>query len=702
MGSPTEASHSVLVYLKNTHAVAIGSLFLIGASVYGVFISSVGFYWDDWPVIWVYNALGSIGVIRYFTGNRPASGWIYANLAPFLGISPVGWQAANVLVRCASSAGLYLLFWALWPRRRDVAWLVAALVLLYPGFTQQAIALTYLSQNLSFLCFVTSLLTTALAVARPTYRWLFVPVSLALGVVSYLITEYFIGLEFVRLVVIVSLTSAGGLTWSRKNLRMALLMWAPYAAAWVAYLVWRGFIFHEVHYGPVGDKNIGYLISRSLRNPIREMAALVSNGLHNIAMATVHAYARPFMAGASTPDGAAGILSWVVAALVVGTALYTLRRLRISGGPLEAPELSDKVPRGYLETGVLMSIVGLCFAGLPFVSGQTAFFASVLSFGDRFTLPFMLPASLMLAGLLAFRGTGSRASGFIVSLVLFVFSAFQVQSMNSYRHDWLTQKSLFWQLAWRAPGLKSGSSVLVDGLPESVGSVENAGLLNLLYNRDDSAGRLDYFIFDLRRSPGGKLGFRPGAQLNGQVRSFNFQGTAAQSMVSWLSPTGTLRVVTPPSANEVLRGSALCVNISHLSQPEEVIIDNANLPDGPLLKVFGSEPKHEWQYFYQKAELERQRNHWDRVALLGDEVRKQGYKPTDASEWFPFIDGYARAHRFRTAAEITLSMLQESPDALAPLSALWSRVSREGPSNSPELSETLSMLGGKLMPGDWR
>lgn len=700
MSSPTGISNGIGLKFQRADALAISSLFAIGALVYGVFISSVGFYWDDWPVIWVYRALGSQGVTDYFAGNRPISGWIYAHLAPLLGISPIGWQTVNLVVRCVSSVGLYVFFCLLWRKRKDFAWLVAALVLVYPGFTQQAIALTYFSQHLSFLCFVVSLLATTAGIKKPAYQWLFVPFSITTGVICYLITEYFVGLEFFRLIVIVALKDREGVKRDFKNLKNALLAWSPYAATWTGYLIWRSFIFHEIHYGPVGDKDIRYILSRVLSSPVREVVARASNGIHNIVMAAVCAWARPFSPDFITLNSGSGILSLMIAALVVGIGFFTLRRLTIDAQPLQEPQHSREMPARFLKTGVMMGIVGLCVAGLPLVSGQTTFFVPHPSFGDRFTLPFMLPASLTLSCLLVFLGTRGLTRTLLILLVLFGSSVYQVQSMNFYRHDWLTQKSVFWQLAWRAPGLKVGTSVFVDGLPETIGSNENAGLLNMLYNRDDSAGRLDYFIVDLLRFPLGKLSYRPGDPVVARLRSFEFQGMAAQSFVSWLSPHGTLRVVEVPYADQILRGSLLCLNISHLSHPGEVISDTSRLPGGPLLSVFGSEPRHEWQYFYQKADLERQLKHWDAVALLGDEVMKGGYKPTDPSEWFPFIDGYAMSHRYQTAAAITTSVLRDSPDALVPLSALWRRVRREGSPDDRELSNALSDLRDRLMLPD--
>ncbi len=241
-----------------------------------------------------------------------------------------------------------------------------------------------------------------------------------------------------------------------------------------------------------------------------------------------------------------------------------------------------------------------------------------------------------------------------------------------------------------------------------MGQNHSAGVLNLLYNRDDRAGRLNYFIFDLPQLlveklswAGAKLSYRRGDPISGRVRSFQFQGTSAQSLVSWISPSGTLRIVTQTHVNEILRCSALCFNLSRLSQPGEAISDAPALPDGPLLKIFGPESKFQWLYYYQRAELERQLQHWGVVASLGDEAIMLGYKPADPSEWFPFIDGYTRVHRFRTAADITNRVLDESPDALVPLSSLWLRVKREAsPQASAELSDILLVLGSKLVLRD--
>jgi hypothetical protein len=701
--TPTKAINGVRLNFGRADFLAIISMFAIGSLVYGRYLSLLGYYWDDWPVVWVYHALGPRGVATYFTGLRPVYGWIFAKFAPILGFSPIGWHVVALAFRCASSAVLYLAFCALWPRRKDIAWLVGTLVLLYPGFTLQPIAFSLFQYHMSFFFFAVSLAFTIFSFTTPDYRWLFIPISLVTEGFSYLIIEYFIGLELFRLLVIVVLKSRQYVTWDLRKFGTALISWSPYATVWMAYVVWRAFFVHTPdYYDQGGYMNVGTDISPILNSPLHAASARVLGGIHNILMSTVLAWARPFNPDLIAISSHSGIVS---STIVVAIGIYTLLRLTIRATNVRASEALDDEPGRFPRTGLLLGLAGLGVAGLPLaLSNLRIDFITHPSFPDRWTLMFMLPASLTLSCFLAIVGTKRLSRALFISLVLYAFSAFQVHNASLYSQDWFEQRSLFWQMGWRAPVLKRGTSVLTDGLPLSLYGNHTAGVLNLLYNPNDSAGQLDYFIFDLSRLStdefawdGTTPSYRPGAPIFGRVRSFQFHGTTAQSLVSWISPGGTMRVVSQPYENEILKGSALCFNISNLSQPGEVITDAQGLPDGPLLKMFGPEPKHEWLYFYQKAELGRQLEHWDEVASLGDEAMKQGYKPGDPSEWFPFIEGYARAHKYEKAIRLSNAVLKESPDALAGLSSLWLRVKDEDTPNSAELNGALGVLGDELL-----
>jgi hypothetical protein len=692
-------------FLRFTNAFAIISIFAIGAMVYGPYASRLGFYYDDWPVIWIYKTFGPQGVFNYFAGERPLFGWMIAHLIPILGVFPRGWQVLAIVIRCASSAAVFVAFGALWPRRKDVAWLVGVLVLVYPGFTQQPIALTYISHHLSFLLFVCSLATTILAITNRSYRWLFFAISLVTAVASYLLIEYFLGLELFRLLVIIVLARRESQGWTVKSLRKAIVHWSPFAAVWAVIIVRRTFFFHaQSYYGVVNPKDGRNQFLLLLTSPIRSASIRIFGALHNILVATILSWARPFSPNLIDLNSRAQFRSLAIAAVVAAIVIYMVRLLTVSAVSTQALESSEDKPLGFGKEALLLGLAGLVVADLPFaLSGVLADFGPHPSFFDRFTLPFVLAASLILVVFLVSLGATLLSRVLVVSLI-FAFSAFQVQDMSLYRQDWELQRSLFWQIAWRAPALKPGSCVFIDGMPRSLYSNHSAGMLDLLYNRTNSAGRLNYFIFDLEELAllktsyaATQLSYKPGDPIYGRVHIYQFQGTPTPSLVAWLSPNGILRIVTENDTNEILRGSALPLSLSHLSQPDEIINDLPGSPNGPLTQILGPEPEHDWSYYYQKAELERQLKHWDVVAALGDEVRKEGYSPKDFSEWFPFIDGYTRAHRYRTAADLSLEVLDNCPDALEALSSLWLRVKHEDSQNSAELSSAFDRLGPRLV-----
>lgn len=679
-------------------AIALISLFMIGGLVYGLFVGKLGYYWDDWPVIWVNEAFGRDGVTQYFAGLRPVYGWLYSSLAPTLGRSPMGWHILACVLRCATCAASYIAVCALWPRRKDVAWMVGTFVLLYPGFTLQPVAFSLFQYHISFLCFVVSVAATILSLTKPAHRWMFGIVAVVSGALSYLIIEYFVGLELFRLAVIMIVIQREHRRSKSKALRAAILRWSPYAVVWVTYFVWRSFLFRVAsNYSRTGYMDVASDLSPILKSPIHETLSRLGVGVHNILMATVFALVRPLSPGIVSADSRAGIVSVAIILAVIVIGLYVMQRLRTSRELAQDVEAADE-RRRFLQEGFLLGLVGLVVAELPFLaSNLEVAFTGHPSFPDRWTLPFMLPASILLSCVLALLDKRESSKMVVVSSILLFFSAFQIQNERAYHQDWLTQKSLFWQLAWRAPLLKQGTSVLAEGLPLSLYGNHTSGVLDSLYKRDQSSGQMNYFIFDLTGVPWARpnVTYRPGDRLVGRVRWFTFQGSASQALVAWISPDGVLRIIDQPHSGEVLRCSALCQNISYLSQPTEVIGDSSSPPNGYLLDILGPEPPHEWPYFFQKAELQRQLKHWDSVAALGDEVQKEGYKPDDPSEWFPFIEGYARTQRFKSAIELSNTLLTERPDALPALSSLWLRVKGEQ-SPSPALDNALNMLRSRL------
>jgi hypothetical protein len=94
----------------------------------------------------------------------------------------------------------------------------------------------------------------------------------------------------------------------------------------------------------------------------------------------------------------------------------------------------------------------------------------------------------------------------------------------------------------------------------------------------------------------------------------------------------------------------------------------------PLKTIFGGEPRHDWCYYYQKADLARQFKDWQEVARLGDEAQQLGFGPNNPQEWMPFIEGYAMAGRWQAAVDTTLHVRQVNRFLSPRLCNLWGRI----------------------------
>ncbi len=75
------------------------------------------------------------------------------------------------------------------------------------------------------------------------------------------------------------------------------------------------------------------------------------------------------------------------------------------------------------------------------------------------------------------------------------------------------------------------------------------------------------------------------------------------------------------------------------SELEHVLTEET--PHTPPTVAFGPEPDRGWCYYYQKADLARQRGAWDQVLVIGGQAFGQGLEPRDLIEWMPFLQAYA-------------------------------------------------------------
>jgi hypothetical protein len=134
----------------------------------------------------------------------------------------------------------------LWPGHDLAVTFMAFLSAVYPGFSQQWIAITYGHILLPYVTFIFSLGLLVWAIRKPGWFWPLMALSLLTDAFTLFLYEYYFGLELLRPVFLWLVLSEGHeeRDWSalRKRLGRVTLFWAPFIGLIFVFIVWRLFI----------------------------------------------------------------------------------------------------------------------------------------------------------------------------------------------------------------------------------------------------------------------------------------------------------------------------------------------------------------------------------------------------------------------------------------------------------------------------
>jgi hypothetical protein len=638
--------------MKRLHPAVL--LLITSILAYGVLIPQLGFYWDDQPMSWIRYQLGPEAMTRYFSTNRPVWGWLYQVTTRLIPQVPVLWQIFALLWRWLGALVVWLIVRELWKDRPRFAVVVALLFLLYPGFNQQWGAYLY---SHFFIVLFFYLFSIYLMLRRRTVPALF------FSALNLWMMEYFFPLEFARI----------GFLWTalrdeypdpRQRIRPALKLWIPYLVVFGLAVLSRLFIFNNQIYeiGTTSQAGGGLL-------------SQIPAFLLSLWTVSLSAWMQVFTAVDLSVHGVRTIALYVIVSLIVFVmAFYFLSR--------QNKDAEDRKGSYY---AIGLGLFLLPFAGAPFwLTGLTISLAHPAS---RFTLPFMLAVSLILAGLLQFVPPRFRYAALAVLVGLAAGRQF-LWSME-YLRDWQAQKNLFWQMTWRAPGLKPDTVVLMN--EELSLSADNSlsAPLNWIYAPNASADRIGYVLFyPTNRLEASLPSLQPGLPIAYDYIAGRFQGTTSQAVAFYFDPPACLRLLEPDidSNNRFLPAESLMREASVLSNADRILVSNGSIMPG----IYGPEPEHRWCYHFQKADLARQLGDWEQVVQLGDRAFKLEDHPNNPVERFVFIEGYAHDGDWGLALKYSRESFRVSREYVGPLLCqLWERIETET-ANGPERDEALS------------
>ena len=130
-------------------ALPVALIIVVGALAFLPFAGRLGFYRDDWYMLWSAITRGADSIIELFSIDRPFMGYTYDLTYRLLGNSPLPWQLYSYVLKTLSALAVYGIVRLIWPEQRRAATGAALLYLVYPGFLGQPNAATKTNQLLS-------------------------------------------------------------------------------------------------------------------------------------------------------------------------------------------------------------------------------------------------------------------------------------------------------------------------------------------------------------------------------------------------------------------------------------------------------------------------------------------------------------------------------------------------------------------------
>jgi len=637
-------------------------MLLIAVLTYGLFFWKRGFYWDEFPWAWIYFRLGPDVLTKTFSTSRPFWGMIYQLTLPVIGPNPWVWQLLAIVLRWFTALLLWAILRILWPAHSKPAFWASLLFLVYPGMGQHFIAMMYSHFYIVLSCYLLSIYLSLLALKDEKYRWVLFGVSWLLAAVNLLTMEYFYFLEFARIFLFWQM-----LTGRNKNrTQKTVLYFLPFL------LIFSGVTFWRMTFFTFQNASYRYVLLDAFRDDFLAGLLLFIN---NVALSFWRTVFEVWLYPLLTL-GLSGFGPLTLALMLV--LLFSI--IFLVGIYLFKFTTNDSDDREFARQA---GFIGLVFWGL---SGGSVWVIGVvpqLNFSiDRFMLPFMLGASLLLASLIAL--IKNRRSQMILVALLVGFAAsrhFRLEDI--FRHDWATQQDFFWQMTWRIPALEKGTILLSNDLPVTYYSDNSlTGPLNWIYS---PPGEMNSILYFASIRVGKTLpSVEPGQPHQLYYIGPTFYGNTSKILVIHYEPPGCYRVIDPEveETNRLLPPALR--DVARYSNQDVILIEQqAQLPG----QLYGSEPSHGWCYYFGQAELARQKGDWDQVVALGETAFALDDHPNDPVERFVFIEGYAHVGDWKKAVELSNTSYKISKNYVGPLLCrLWDRIERQTQSTPEQVS----------------
>ncbi len=624
--------------VKYRKYIEIALFFLVAAALYLPFAHQFGYYNDDWYTMYAARVAGPEIFREIYSIDRPAREFVAVPLYLLFKGQPFYYSLIAYLFRVLGAFSLLWLLRLLWKERHTETYVTSFLFLIYPGFLSMPIAIDFQSHLIGMMCAFLSLGLTvqALNTSQITLKWGCWLGAALLGWVYLGQMEYYIGFELVRLAIIIMIKLRTH-RWGSAIIP-SLKAWVPYSIIPVFFVIWREFFFNNDRKVTETGTQLGMLLS----NPLLTLYTWGVNFAESFINVIFLAWGLPLSKYAFSLDLHASLVGFLLAGVLVVTTIAVIAIFnRDENGENHA---------NWQKEMTFLGIAWVIFGLIPVIlANRSMIFAGYSRYGFVSSVGGVMFLAVLLSQL--------QKWPFRMAILAFlVFSASFTHYGNGkqYADDAESMRTFWWQVSWRVPQMQEETTIIADYYKAAINETSFVwGPANQIY----------YPVLM------GKRFIRTGVYallLN--------QDTVTRVLTRQPSYTDPYNIVrTFPNFRKVLiitqPSPGACVHVIDGRQPEYSTAEQPGVmmigsySDTSLIQtdasshippafLFGTEPAHDWCYYYQVASLARQKQDWDAVIAAANEAQSQGFMPQDPIEWMPFLQAYLEQGNTEKASEI--------------------------------------------------
>jgi len=634
-------------------------LALLTLLAYGLLLPFTGFYWDDLPFVWIARFLGPREFIPAFAPFRPFLAPVFYFTTSLVPPTPLAWQIFALIVRFLVGASAWWTFKQIWQDERR-ALIGALLILVFPGYSQHWVAFTHINQELiPFIFYILSFGFTFKALQ--TRQTAHVVIALLLQICGVFPTEYFFGLEGLRFLFLLS--------FFRRNFLKTLKTWLPHLLVWALNAAW---LIYYYKFGAYHSYEVTATQSPTVLYFLQE-------ALDTLAKVGFYIWIQ--------------ILPLTFASLPAPASLLTLGLVALSFVFIQFQVLGFKFqvsnPQLPITNYLVIGVIGILLGRLPSLAAGLPL--TLQSSYDRFMVSMMIGGTIFIIGLVEILFKNQKTQSAVFALLIALGVGQQFFNANIFRRDWEKQREIYWQMAWRIPALKPNTIIFTHQMPiDYETDMSFTAPINWIYAINFTKGNLPYLMLYTEKRLGGSTlpTLAPNMPLRFPYRTVTFHGNTSQAITIYMPKNGCLRVLDPKHGDAEIYANqpAVLTQAIPLSDVSRII---ANPATPASAEMFFAEPKHDWCYYFAKAELAQQQNDYPKVVALGNEAVALGYQPEDQNEWLVFIEAYALTDDIQTAKKLSISALKEDPRIKRGMCIVWKRVQSQSKAATTKMTEEM-------------